>query len=236
MPDDSYFARFRDAALSGLRTAADAASGLGYLLNPTDLERIGDAEQGSWMPSTPLVSATSAERAPARTPGAPTLAERAAYDYNRKRPTPSIYEELTGSAKPAWTKSIDALVSLADPLGGGPAKAAALPGITRKAAGFSLQGELDDILRGGGQSLDDIADVAPAGRISNNASGESAASLEELGRRAWAKQTGRKAVVMDRAGRTRDLLATPGDQLPNPGERHGWLMPDGRFEEVARGR
>lgn len=104
--------------------------------------------------------------------------------------------------------------------------------------GFSMQDEMLRALRGMRTVADDVVgvvdDAAELGpRL--NASGESAASLESLGRRGWEKATGRQPIRIDRGGKRTPFLGEPGDVRPNPGERIGYQMGD-RFDELSRGR
>jgi hypothetical protein len=102
-------------------------------------------------------------------------------------------------------------------------------------AAHSMQSMMQDALRGArSEAIEHVDDVAP--RVANNASGESAASMEAMGRRAWEKQTGRQIVRVDRAGNRTPFIGEPGDLRANPGERIGYTFPDGRFEEITRGR
>ena len=131
----------------------------------------------------------------------------------------------------------DFMISNPMAIGGAIVKAA--PKVAQVAnKGFSMQDEMMRALRGARTAADDVvgvvddaSDVGP--RI--NASGESAASLESLGRRGWEKMTGRQPVRIDRAGRRTPFIGEPGDVRPNPGERIGYMVGD-RFDELTRGR
>jgi hypothetical protein len=95
----------------------------------------------------------------------------------------------------------------------------------------------DRALRGlRGEADEAIHTLDPRAGAALNASGDSAASLESLGRRGWERSTGRQLVRLDRSGRATPFLGEPGDITPNPGERIGYRLPDGTFEEVSRGR
>jgi len=114
-------------------------------------------------------------------------------------------------------------------------------GPARRGVGAAARGIgdlLDDALRGLRATGDDAIEVVDprAATAAVNASGESAASLEALGRRAWEQQTGRRLVRLDRGGRETPWIGEPGDVRANPGERIGYRHPDGRFEEITRGR
>jgi hypothetical protein len=78
---------------------------------------------------------------------------------------------------------------------------------------------------------DDVAEAQPVkAAIQNNASGESAASLESLGRRAWEAKSGRKAVRVQPGGKRTPFIGEPGDIRLNPGERMAYELPDGTLE------
>jgi hypothetical protein len=78
---------------------------------------------------------------------------------------------------------------------------------------------------------DDVAEAAPVRpRVANNASGESAASLESFGRRAWEARSGRKAVRVQPGGKRSPFIGEPGDVRLNPGERMAYELPDGTLE------
>lgn len=98
----------------------------------------------------------------------------------------------------------------------------------------SLQEEMWKALKGARTAGDEVLGVVDdaAAPFRANASGESAASLEAMGRRAWEKQTGRRAVQIDRAGKERPFLGEIGDDAINAGEQRGYRYPDGRFERV----
>lgn len=104
---------------------------------------------------------------------------------------------------------------------------------------MSMQDEMMRALRGARTVADDVVGVVDEAsqlgpRI--NASGESAASMESLGRRSWERATGRQPVRIDRAGREVPFIGEIGDVRPNPGERLGYRYGNGRFEEIARGK
>lgn len=94
----------------------------------------------------------------------------------------------------------------------------------------------EQALRGLRGEAEDVVHLDPRAGAALNASGDSAASLESLGRRGWERTTGRELVRMDRSGRATPFIGEPGDIVPNPGERIGYRLPDGSFEEVSRGR
>ncbi len=106
------------------------------------------------------------------------------------------------------------------------------------AGAHSMQGAMDAALKGmrsaATEGVEHVTD--DVARVANNASGESAASMEAMGRRAWEKSTGRQLVRRDRAGRTTPFIGEPGDTRVNPGEAVGYLYPDGRFETISGGR
>lgn len=111
--------------------------------------------------------------------------------------------------------------------------------LARTGGVHSLQDEMFRALRGARTAADDVVGVVDEAsqlgpRI--NASGESAASLESLGRRQWERATGRQPVRIDRAGREVPFVGEIGDIRPNPGERLGYRYGNGTFEEIARGK
>lgn len=163
-------------------------------------------------------------------PGSPAPSPRNPND-------PYWKQALTVLKNAATDPALDVMGTNPMAVGGAVIKAA--PKLAQVASkGFSMQDEMMRALRGARTMADDVvgvvddaADVGP--RI--NASGESAASLESLGRRGWEKMTGRQPVRIDRAGRRTPFIGEPGDARPNPGERIGYLVGD-RFDELSRGR
>jgi hypothetical protein len=83
----------------------------------------------------------------------------------------------------------------------------------------------------GGKSVS-LVDEAASAPFKVNASGESAASLESMGRKAWEKTTGRRPVTIDRAGRETPFVGEIGDDALNLGSQRGYRYPDGRFERI----
>ncbi|MBP8272984.1 MAG: hypothetical protein KAY59_01055 [Acidobacteria bacterium] len=147
---------------------------------------------------------------------------------------------------PYWKQALTVLKNAVmdpaqDVMGTNPmAVGTAIAKIPRAIAGaFSMQDEMMRALRGARTAADDVVGVVDEAaqlgpRI--NASGESAASLESLGRRNWERASGRQPVRIDRAGREVPFIGEMGDIRPNPGERLGYRYGSGRFEELSRGK
>lgn len=154
--------------------------------------------------------------------------------------------EPRNPSDPYWKQALTVLKNAVmdpaqDVMGTNPmAVGTAIAKIPRAIAGaFSMQDEMMRALRGARTAADDVVGVVDEAaqlgpRI--NASGESAASLESLGRRNWERASGRQPVRIDRAGREVPFIGEMGDIRPNPGERLGYRYGSGRFEELSRGK
>lgn len=105
--------------------------------------------------------------------------------------------------------------------------------ITKGPKAIGAIDELAKLVRGlGGTFGDDVVKAVPkVTQRALNASGESAASLESMGRMAAAKQAGRQAVRRRPSGAYEPFVGDPSDITPNPGDQLGWLT-NGIFERI----
>lgn len=96
---------------------------------------------------------------------------------------------------------------------------------------------MDELAEMFGKYGDDAADVAPSrGRVANNASGDSSASIEAMNRLKQEAAQGKQRVRLDRAGRETPLIGTDAvDQSARAGETIAFRLPDGSYQIIEQG-
>lgn len=229
MPD--WLNKAGGMALSGLKTAITP------LVDPETARRGADVIEGHQ--STP-------------TRGGFMDAMRAIPDVAR-----NLYEQPAATVRGYMAGGTEGLATMTDPVtiatlpfggegravsgGARAAESAAMPairGLERAAApaverampkaGGDAMSELERMFA---SHADDAVESAPVkAAIANNASGESSASLESFGRRAWEARSGRKAVRVGPGGKRTPFIGEPGDVRLNAGERMAYELPDGTLE------
>jgi hypothetical protein len=96
--------------------------------------------------------------------------------------------------------------------------------------------KFDDYVKSGGRENGPSLEVIEEGPYTNNASGESGASVEAMNRLSAMKEKGEVFVVYDRAGRKRPLIGADAvDYVPKKGETFGIQSPAGFKPLVENG-